>query len=211
MTRLHRLLAADDARSTSRISTTSRRRRSCSTPGQPSATRGLVEPVDPRPGHIPGAANLPWTTLLDADGKLAGERRAASRRSPTLGVSSAGDLVASCGSGVTACMLLIAAEQAGLGSGRLFVPSFSGWSSSTRDVATTDRGVRAARWRLEPPENPGCSGAPVPRPRSRPPAAAPTPAPVPRRRRSARSARRARQKVACPRTSSVIVTISRSP
>jgi hypothetical protein len=33
-------------------------------------------------------------------------------------------------------MLLIAAEQAGLGSGRLYVPSFSGWSSSGRDVET---------------------------------------------------------------------------
>jgi thiosulfate/3-mercaptopyruvate sulfurtransferase len=101
----------------------------------PERYSGLVEPVDPRPGHIPGALNLPWTALLDADGKLADEtvlREAFAE----LGLSSADDLVASCGSGVTACMLLIAAEHAGLGSGRLFVPSFSGWSSSTRDVAT---------------------------------------------------------------------------
>jgi thiosulfate/3-mercaptopyruvate sulfurtransferase len=96
---------------------------------------GLVEPVDPRPGHIPGVRNLPWMSLLDADGKLADEAELREAFA-NFGVSSAGDLVASCGSGVTACMLLIAAEQAGLGSGRLYVPSFSGWSSSGRDVET---------------------------------------------------------------------------
>jgi thiosulfate/3-mercaptopyruvate sulfurtransferase len=96
---------------------------------------GLVEPVDPRPGHIPGAVNLPWTMLLDADGKLA-DAAQLRQAFQTLGLSNADDLVASCGSGVTACMLLIAAEHAGLGRGRLFVPSFSGWSSSARDVAT---------------------------------------------------------------------------
>jgi thiosulfate/3-mercaptopyruvate sulfurtransferase len=100
----------------------------------PERYSGLVEPVDPRPGHIPGAVNLPWTTLLGADGKLA-EETALRQVFAEHGLSSADDLVASCGSGVTACMLLIAAEHAGLGSGRLFVPSFSGWSSSTRDVA----------------------------------------------------------------------------
>jgi thiosulfate/3-mercaptopyruvate sulfurtransferase len=96
---------------------------------------GLLEPVDPRPGHIPGALNLPWMSLLDAEGKLADEAQLREAFAH-LGVSSAEDLVASCGSGVTACMLLIAAEQAGLGSGRLYVPSFSGWSSSSRDVET---------------------------------------------------------------------------
>jgi thiosulfate/3-mercaptopyruvate sulfurtransferase len=97
---------------------------------------GAVEPVDPRAGHIPLASNLPWTSLLGDDGRLAPaeELREAFQ---SVGIESAGDLVASCGSGVTACMLLIAAEHAGLGSGRLFVPSFSGWSSSARDVATS--------------------------------------------------------------------------
>jgi thiosulfate/3-mercaptopyruvate sulfurtransferase len=102
----------------------------------PERYSGAVEPVDPRAGHIPSAANLPWTTLLGGDGRLAPaeELRAAFA---SVGVTSADDLVASCGSGVTACVLLIAAEHAGLGRGRLFVPSFSGWSSSERQVATT--------------------------------------------------------------------------
>jgi thiosulfate/3-mercaptopyruvate sulfurtransferase len=100
----------------------------------PDRYSGITEPVDPRAGHIPAALNLPWTTLLESDGKLASPEDLRADFA-SLGVESAGDLVASCGSGVTACMLLIAAEYAGLGRGRLFVPSFSGWSSSTREVA----------------------------------------------------------------------------
>jgi len=102
----------------------------------PDRFSGEVEPVDPRPGHIPIATNLPWTTLVRDDGRLA-TQEVIRERFAAHGVTSADDLVASCGSGVTACMLLIAAEYADLGRGRLFVPSFSGWSSSSRPVATT--------------------------------------------------------------------------
>lgn len=97
--------------------------------------RGDVEPVDPRAGHIPVAKSLPWTELLADDGTLRDAAAIAARFSE-LGIEDANQLVASCGSGVTACMLLVAAEYAGLGTGRLFVPSFSGWSESvTRQVA----------------------------------------------------------------------------
>ena len=46
-------------------------------------------------------------------------------------------VVASCGSGVTACHTLLALEHAGLGRGRLFPGSFSEWSRDPeRPVAT---------------------------------------------------------------------------
>jgi thiosulfate/3-mercaptopyruvate sulfurtransferase len=93
--------------------------------------RGDIEPVDPRAGHIPIAKSLPWTELLAKDGTLLEPAQITSRFS-ALGVDDAEQLVASCGSGVTACMLLVAAEYAGLGSGRLFVPSFSGWSEDSK-------------------------------------------------------------------------------
>lgn len=100
--------------------------------------RGEIEPIDPRPGHIPGAKNLPWTTLLGTDGRLAGKQQVAAAFE-AVGIADGDQLVASCGSGVTACMLLVAAEYAGLGTGRLFVPSYSGWSSDpTREVARSD-------------------------------------------------------------------------
>ena len=101
----------------------------------PERYRGEVEPVDPRPGHIPGAANLPWTALLDrATGRFAS---AAELRARFSDVGAAeGAVIVSCGSGVTACALAIGRELAGLGPTRLFVASFSGWSSDpSRDVA----------------------------------------------------------------------------
>lgn len=105
----------------------------------PERYRGEVEPVDPRAGHIPGARNLPLGRLLDpATGRLA-EPEVLRERFAAVGVTDAADLVASCGSGVSACLLLVAAEHAGLGRGRLFVPSFSGWSSDPgRAVAIGD-------------------------------------------------------------------------
>ena len=46
-----------------------------------------------------------------------------------LGAAQASELVASCGSGVTACHTLLALELAGLPRGKLYVGSWSDWSS----------------------------------------------------------------------------------
>ena len=105
----------------------------------PERYRGEVELVDPRPGHIPGARNLPWTSLLDpASGRFAGREE---MRALFAGVGAAADreVIMSCGSGVTACALALGHELAGLGRPRLFVASYSGWSADPgRDVETTD-------------------------------------------------------------------------
>lgn len=99
--------------------------------------------VDPRPGHIPGARNAPWSAVLDAHGHLRSpkELRAhfatlgvhtapkAGTHSPPDGAPAADGVIAYCGSGVSACMNLVAMEHAGLGTGRLFVASWSGWSA----------------------------------------------------------------------------------
>ena len=103
----------------------------------PERYRGETEPVDPRAGHIPGARNLPVGRVLDSEtGRLASPATLRERFAAA-GVTSGADVVASCGSGVSACILLIAMEHAGLGAGRLFVPSFSGWASDAdRTVAS---------------------------------------------------------------------------
>lgn len=101
--------------------------------------RGEVEPVDPRPGHVPGALSMPTREHLGPDGRLlpAGELR---RRFAAAGVTGGQDVVAMCGSGVTACHLLLTLEHAGLGAGRLYPGSWSQWSSDpTRPAATGDR------------------------------------------------------------------------
>ncbi|WP_427017649.1 sulfurtransferase [Pseudarthrobacter sp. P1] len=85
---------------------------------------GRQDPVDPRPGHIPGAANVPCRGHLDASGTLLPEPdlRANFARA---GISTGKGTVNNCGSGVTACHNLLVLEHIGMGRGRLFV---GGWS-----------------------------------------------------------------------------------
>ncbi len=90
--------------------------------------RGDVEPIDAVAGHVPGALNHPFTSSLGADGRFlpAAELRAALEE--RLGGMPAQRTVAMCGSGVTACHLLLAMEVAGLGGARLYAGSWSEWS-----------------------------------------------------------------------------------
>ena len=83
--------------------------------------------VDPRPGHIPGARSAPCMDNVGADGKLrpADELR---RRFTDLGADDE-QAITYCGSGVSACLNIIAAEHAGLRPPRLYVASWSGWSA----------------------------------------------------------------------------------
>ena len=94
----------------------------------PERYRGEVEPIDGVAGHVPGAVNHPFALSLAADGRFrpASELRAA--LADALGGRGAPDTVAMCGSGVTACHLLLAMEVAGLRGGRLYPGSWSEWS-----------------------------------------------------------------------------------
>ncbi|HEV3285448.1 MAG TPA: sulfurtransferase [Steroidobacteraceae bacterium] len=88
---------------------------------------GENETIDPVAGHIPGARNHPFSGNHDAHGRFlaAGELRAAWQR--TLHGGAAHQLIAMCGSGVTACHNLLALEVAGLPDGRLYAGSWSEW------------------------------------------------------------------------------------
>jgi thiosulfate/3-mercaptopyruvate sulfurtransferase len=92
----------------------------------PERFRGDVEPLDPRAGHIPGAANAPWPANLDESGRY---RSAAELREifEGLGGHSGHDVVVYCGSGVTACQTLLALEAAGIEGARLYPGSWSQW------------------------------------------------------------------------------------
>ena len=94
---------------------------------------GDFEPVDPRPGHIPGARNLPAAEMLGPDGRLleAAELRA---QLSAAGVDGDDAVIASCGSGVTACHTLLVLEALGLPPGRLYPGSYSQWSNTDRPV-----------------------------------------------------------------------------
>lgn len=98
----------------------------------PERFRGEVEPLDAIAGHIPGAVNLPFTDHYGDTGQLRPDGEIAGRFAE-LGIERLdGDepAIVYCGSGVTACVNLLAAEYAGLGTGRLYVGSWSGWSTT---------------------------------------------------------------------------------
>ena len=78
----------------------------------PERFRGETEPIDPIAGRIPGARNLPYTqaTPVPPD------------------VLAADEIVVYCGSGVTACVDLLALARAGRTDAKLYPGSWSDWS-----------------------------------------------------------------------------------
>jgi len=98
--------------------------------------RGEQDPVDPRPGHIPGASSVPCRENLAADGTFlpVDEIR---RRFEAAGVVEGASVISYCGSGVTACHNLLALEYAGFPPGRLYPGSWSQYSQRAgAEIAT---------------------------------------------------------------------------
>ena len=79
-----------------------------------------------RSGHMPGAANVPYTDLLNADGtfKPVAEVKA---RLAAAGVDGKRPVVTSCGSGVTACILTMGLRLSGLPEGAVYDGSWTEW------------------------------------------------------------------------------------
>ncbi|RKR30536.1 sulfurtransferase [Arthrobacter oryzae] len=97
---------------------------------------GHQDPVDPRPGHIPGAVNVPCRENLDSTGTLIPEVELREKFARA-GIVSTENTIAYCGSGVTACHNLLVLEHLGLGKGRLFVGGWSQYGHATsRPVET---------------------------------------------------------------------------
>lgn len=101
--------------------------------------RGDVEPVDPRPGHIPGAVSAPTTDNLDADGRMLPPDVLAARFA-ALGIQESTPVGVYCGSGVTAAHEALALVTAGLPMPSLYAGSYSAWSNDpARPVETSNR------------------------------------------------------------------------
>ena len=97
---------------------------------------GLNEPIDKTAGHIPGAICLPFQENLDPDlrFKKAGKLRARFEEIYGDGIM---ESVCYCGSGVSACHNILAANIAGLGELILFAGSWSEWiEDSSRPIET---------------------------------------------------------------------------
>jgi thiosulfate/3-mercaptopyruvate sulfurtransferase len=88
---------------------------------------GQNETIDPVAGHVPGATNRPFTKNLDANGRFLPSDELRRQWSAHLGTRAPADVVAMCGSGVTACHNLLALELAGLAGAKLYAGSWSEW------------------------------------------------------------------------------------
>lgn len=95
-----------------------------------SASRFTAEEKEPRAGlrsgHMPGAANVHFRSLITADGtyKSKNELRAAFEQA---GVNLAKPIVTTCGSGMTAAILMLALDEIGARDTALYDGSWTEW------------------------------------------------------------------------------------
>jgi len=101
----------------------------------PERFTGQSEHLDPVGGHIPGACNLYWQSQLDRHGVLESCTTLRERYARILGDVSSERVVCYCGSGVTACHLLLAMHACGLSGAQLYVGSWSEWCRQGRPRA----------------------------------------------------------------------------
>ncbi|MGF1447757.1 MAG: 3-mercaptopyruvate sulfurtransferase [Pikeienuella sp.] len=87
---------------------------------------------EPRPGlrggHIPGAVNLHYRTLLNADGTMK-DPDAIRSLVEAAGIDLNRPLVTTCGSGVTACILNLALNRIGHGRNAVYDGSWAEWGA----------------------------------------------------------------------------------
>jgi thiosulfate/3-mercaptopyruvate sulfurtransferase len=87
----------------------------------------------PRPelarGHIPGSRNVPFDAVLDDDDSALNDAAAIRRAFADVGVDPAKQVVATCGSGITACTLALALAAIGAKQVAVYDGSWTDWGS----------------------------------------------------------------------------------
>jgi thiosulfate/3-mercaptopyruvate sulfurtransferase len=92
---------------------------------------GAVEPIDRIGGHIPGALNLPFSENLDVSGKWKSGADLRETYGALLGPDRSRSWAVMCGSGVTACHLVIGGMISGYREPRVYVGSWSEWITNS--------------------------------------------------------------------------------
>jgi thiosulfate/3-mercaptopyruvate sulfurtransferase len=82
---------------------------------------------------MPGAVNLPHSTLISPAGEMRPLHELA-RAFHDLGVHTETEVITTCGSGVTAAVLALALEQLGHRAHALYDGSWTEWGAETNDL-----------------------------------------------------------------------------
>ena len=88
---------------------------------------GENETLDPVGGHVPGAVNHHYARNYGSDGRLHDRATLRAQWLATLDGVAPAQMIAMCGSGVSACVNLLAMTHAGLDGARLYPGSWSEW------------------------------------------------------------------------------------
>jgi thiosulfate/3-mercaptopyruvate sulfurtransferase len=105
----------------------------------PERFAGEKEPIDPVAGHVPGARNYPLGTSLAPDATFLPPAELRTRLEKSLAGVAPRHTIAMCGSGVTACHVLLAMESAGLTGAKLYAGSWSEWIRDPRRPVATGK------------------------------------------------------------------------
>jgi thiosulfate/3-mercaptopyruvate sulfurtransferase len=95
-----------------------------------SASRFTAQEPEPRAGvrggHMPGALNVPWRSVVAADGTL---KSNAELRAAFAQLDLHKPIVTTCGSGISAAVLMLALQEIGAGDVALYDGSWTEWGS----------------------------------------------------------------------------------
>lgn len=108
-------------------------------------TRGRFTGIEaePRPGlrggHVPGSVNLPFSELHAADGTLLPDEQLRARLSDS-GIDLSRPVVATCGSGTSACALVLALAVLGHDKSAVYDGAWAEWGGRTDTPVEKNRG-----------------------------------------------------------------------